>query len=41
MPNTSNMTINYLKAGLPIATGLIEGGCLSPPDKRQDGYHWG
>ncbi|CDN15133.1 hypothetical protein RintRC_1554 [Richelia intracellularis] len=32
MPNTSNMTIDYLKAGFPIATGEIEGACLSPPD---------
>ncbi|CDN10367.1 hypothetical protein RintRC_4590 [Richelia intracellularis] len=23
---------DYLKAGFPIATGVIEGACLSPPD---------
>ncbi|CDN16642.1 hypothetical protein RintRC_3466 [Richelia intracellularis] len=42
MPNTSNMTINYLKAGFPIATGVIEGACRYLIKNRMDitGARW-
>ena len=32
---------DYLKAGFPIATGVIEGACRHLIKDRQDGYHWG
>ncbi|CDN13217.1 hypothetical protein RintRC_5244 [Richelia intracellularis] len=32
---------DYLKAGLPIGTGVIEGACGHLIKDRQDGYHWG
>ena len=32
---------DYLKAGFPIATGVIEGGCRHLIKDKQDGYHWG
>ena len=42
MPNTSNMTINYLKAGFPMATGVIEGACGHLIQDRMDitGARW-
>ena len=32
---------DYLKAGFPMATGVIEGACRHLIKDRQDGYHWG
>ena len=32
---------DYLKAGFPIATGVIEGACRHLIKDKQDGYHWG
>ena len=32
---------DYLKAGFPIATGVIEGPCRHLIKDRQDGSHWG
>ena len=32
---------DYLKAGFPIATGVIQGACRHQIKDRQDGYHWG
>ena len=32
---------DYLKAGFPITTGVIEGACRHLIKDRQDGSHWG
>ncbi|CDN13088.1 hypothetical protein RintRC_6265 [Richelia intracellularis] len=32
---------DYLKAGFPMATGVIEGACRHLIKDRQHGYHWG
>ncbi|CDN12460.1 hypothetical protein RintRC_1143 [Richelia intracellularis] len=32
---------DYLNAGFPIATGVIEGACRHLIKDRQDGYQWG
>ncbi|CDN13019.1 hypothetical protein RintRC_1038 [Richelia intracellularis] len=31
---------DYLKAGFPITTGVIEGACRHLIKDRQDGSHW-